>query len=528
MGTRNSRFVKFLVLPLLLLSICSCMVTAQTNPTATNAWKTILTPDSTLVKVGTLKDPVEATLMARASLIVSGVPATYLATYERKLKTVIDTVVGKTKSVSGNAARAEAALVELHAGGVFKHYEENATTLIDILDTGTYNCVSSAVLYLLVLKNMGVQANGVDTPDHAFVIVDIDGRKIDVETTNRHGFDPGSKKDFTDEFGRITGFSYVPPGEYAKREIIGQKALISLILSNRVVVLEQKNDYPSSLKLGVEVNAIRNDSKGKQFLMDRINNMMVQLYEKQDYINADALANAAVATLGKLTELKEDLQIATYNLAVLYENSGRYTEALEEIADIKSQGLVNDKLLEVGRVSLHNLIQKLLQQGDIAAARTAIDKWDSVLGTKLVKDLDFQILEAELINAAQNKPFKEALAVLDKAVANGFADKGRIEELVLYLYGKEANRTAATGDWLAAADIALQGVKRVPGNAQLTQAAAGFRKNYVVTIHNQFAQLFNAKQYEQARTLLLGALKTMPEDKTLLDDLKTVQAQLTR
>jgi len=526
MGKRKSRFVKFLILPLLLLLICSCTVTAQTNPTATNAWKTMLTPDSSLVKVGTLKDPVEATLLARAALIASGVPANRLATYERKLKTVLDGIVAKVKSVPGTAARAEAALVELHTSGVFKHYEEDATTLMDVLDEGTFNCVSSAVLYLLLLKDLGIQANGVDTPDHAFVIVDIDGRKIDIETTNRHGFDPGSKKDFTDEFGRVTGFSYVPPGEYTKRELIGQKALVSLIASNRVVALEKKKDYPSSLRLGVEVNALRNDSKGKQLLLDRINNMMVQLQEKQDYINADALANAAVATLGKLPELKEDLQTATYNLAVLYENSGRFTEALEEISDIKSQGLVNDKLLEVGRVSLHNLVQVLLQQGDIAAARAAYDKWDSVLGTRLVKELDFQIVEAELVYAAQNKTFREALALLDKAVANGFPDKGRIEELVLYLYGKEANRIAATGDWLAAADIAGQGVKRVPGNAQLTQAAVGFRKNYVVTIHNQFAQLFNTKQYEQARTLLLEALKLMPEDKTLQDDLKTVQAQL--
>ena len=491
-----------------------------------NAWKTILTPDSTLAKVGTLKDPVEATLMARAALIVSGVSADRLATYERKLKTVLDSIVAKTKAVSGNAARAEAALVELHTGGVFSHYKEESTTLINILDDGTFNCVSSAVLYLLVLKSLGIQASGVDTPDHAFVIVELDGRRIDVETTNRHGFDPGSKKEFTDEFGRVTGFSYVPPGEYAKREVIGQKALVSLILSNRVVALEQKKDYPSSLKLGVEVNALRNDSKGKQFLLDRINNMMVQLYKEKDYVNADALANASVATLGKLPELKEDLQTATYNLAVLYENSGRYTEALEEVADIKSQGLVNDNLLEVGRVALHNLIQKLLQQGDLTAARATFDKWDSVLGTKLVKEIELQLVEAELIHAAQNKPFREALAVLDKAVANGFPNKGRIEELVLYLYGKEANRIAASGDWLAAADIALQAVKRVPGDAQLTQAAAGFRKNYVVTIHNQFAQLFNARQYEQARTLLLEALKTMPEDKTLLDDLKTVQAQL--
>ena len=525
MGIRKNRIVRLLI-PALILLICSCTLTAQTNSTELNTWKTILTPDSTLVKAGALKDPVEATLMARAALIVSGVPADRLATYERKLKTVIDNIVGKAKSVQGNAARAEAALVELHAGGVFKHYEEESTTLIDILDKGTFNCVSSAVMYLLVLKNLGIQANGVDTPDHAFVIVDLDGRKIDVETTNRHGFDPGSKKDFTDEFGRVTGFSYVPPGEYAKREIIGQKALVSLIASNRVVALEKKKDYPNSLRLGVEVNALRNDSKGKQFLLDRINNMMVQLYKDKDYINADALANAAVATLGKLPELKADLQTSTYNLAVLYENSGRYTEALQEVADIKSQGLVNDKLLEVGRVALHNLIQKLLQQGDITAARAAYDTWDSVIGTRLLKDIESQIIEAELINAAQSKPFREALATLDKAVANGYADKGRIEELVLYLYGKEANRIAATGDWLAAADIALQGVKRVPGNAQLTQAAAGFRKNYVITIHNKFAQLFNAKQYEQARTLLLEALKTMPDDKTLLDDLKTVQAQL--
>jgi hypothetical protein len=252
----------------------------------------------------------------------------------------------------------------------------------------------------------------------------------------------------------------------------------------------------------------------------------VDFNKKNDYLQAYALAQAALDVVGKLPELRKNVREAAYNLALYHEKAGRDEQSLEIVAYIKSLGLATSDLSEIGRIALHNLVQKHLRIEDIQGARQAFTKWNATVGIQLTKDLHTQITEAELIHVAQNKPFAEALASLDKAIAGGFNQKSRIEELLIFLYSKEANRIAATGDWLAAATVSAEALKRLPGNVQLEQASQGFQRNYVVTVHNRFAQLFNSKQYELARTEILAALKHVPNNPTLLKDYDAVQAVL--
>jgi hypothetical protein len=43
--------------------------------------------------------------------------------------------------------------------------------------------------------------------------------------------------------------------------------------------------------------------------------------------------------------------------------------------------------------------------------------------------------------------------------------------------------------------------------------------NFVVDAHNRFAGYYNARDYEQAREVIEGTLKRVPDDPTLLKDL---------
>jgi hypothetical protein len=95
--------------------------------------------------------------------------------------------------------------------------------------------------------------------------------------------------------------------------------------------------------------------------------------------------------------------------------------------------------------------------------------------------------------------------------------------LFLYLFTKETNRLAATKDWLAAATIATQGLKQLPQSTQLAQAVEGYRRNYIVQAHNEFARLFNARQYIQARGVVWEALQLVPGEQILESDLATVR-----
>ena len=115
--------------------------------------------------------------------------------------------------VSDQAVLAERALTFLHKN-LFTSYSVLQTRVDTALETGVFNCVSSAVLYMILARSVGLSVGGVRTTDHAFCSVLVNGQQLDVETTNPYGFNPGAKKEFTDSFGKLTGYTYVPPGNY--------------------------------------------------------------------------------------------------------------------------------------------------------------------------------------------------------------------------------------------------------------------------------------------------------------------------
>jgi hypothetical protein len=152
---------------------------------------------------------------------------------------------------SDERAKAEGVLTFIHEN-YLQRYNALQTRVDTLFDTGRFNCVSSAVLYVILAKAMNLDVAGVATKDHAFATVTINGEVIDVETTNAYGFDPGNRKDFHDGFGQVTGFAYVSPKNYRDRAAIGTVELVSLILTNRTTELEKARRYSEAVPLAVD------------------------------------------------------------------------------------------------------------------------------------------------------------------------------------------------------------------------------------------------------------------------------------
>jgi len=157
----------------------------------------------------------------------------------------------------GTSARetAESILTFMHRN-ILRTYTIQQTRVDTIFSNGRFNCVSSSILYIILCEAMGIKTSGVITKDHAFVIVHIDDENIDVETTNRFGFDPGNRREFHDQFGRLTGFTYVPAQNYRDRQTINKLELISLILNNRIAELERRNNFTEAVPLAVDRAAL--------------------------------------------------------------------------------------------------------------------------------------------------------------------------------------------------------------------------------------------------------------------------------
>ena len=175
-------------------------------------------PSGWAVEVGAGND-VEGAIGRRRlidlSLHASGVPDKTVPVYRERIEALLSGLPAYLEGPGKDLPRGEALLLFLHEN-VFKAYSEPQTKLDVLLDSGRYNCVSSAVLYMIAAEGIGLAVEGVATADHAFCRLPMEDGGVDVETTNSHGYNPGQKREFVNAFGQ-TGFSYVPPGNYRLR-----------------------------------------------------------------------------------------------------------------------------------------------------------------------------------------------------------------------------------------------------------------------------------------------------------------------
>ncbi len=166
----------------------------------------------------------------------------------------------------------------------FKKYKADADTFGDVVNYGYYNCVSSSVLYMLLLYHFGMKATPIQTKEHVFIVVHFsDETDIDVETTNAYGFDPGKKKEVLDELGKITGFSYVKQKNYKNRFNISLKALLLLVLHNKSAYYTKIGKHEAALRLAFFLRQARNDERGESEFHICYYNLLATLSSTYDF-----------------------------------------------------------------------------------------------------------------------------------------------------------------------------------------------------------------------------------------------------
>jgi tetratricopeptide (TPR) repeat protein len=152
-----------------------------------------------------------------------------------------------TKSVREDGERL---LKFLHAGPMAKGFNPDQTDLHGLLDTGSFNCVSSAALYTVMGQRLGIDIRAVEVPEHVFsVLVTKDGI-VDVETTSPLGFDVDPKRPF--------GEAKVARPLTQRREV-APSGLAAVVAFNRGVTLGDQKKYIESVRaylfaLGLDPN----------------------------------------------------------------------------------------------------------------------------------------------------------------------------------------------------------------------------------------------------------------------------------
>jgi tetratricopeptide (TPR) repeat protein len=366
---------------------------------------------------------------------------------------------------------------------------------------------------MILAMSAGLDVSGVMTRDHAFAAAHLGGGDVDVETTNPYGFDPGSRKEFHDQFGKLTGFAYVPSRNYRDRAAISPIELVSLILSNRIAELESRSRFAEAAPLAVDRAAL---------LMG----------EKYAALPASGKTPAASGDSSRpfFDDPRRDMMSRLFNYGASLLQSGREDDCLRWAAFAAPRYPDEKSWQELALAATNNRIQKLVKSGQTGAARDFLDNQKTALSPANYAQMDSILLDTELLNGASRirnvSEGDSLLAAIGQAQAGKRLSAERAAELLTFTIQKTAAilSAAPARDWLAAIDYIEKAIARFGSSRELEQTLRNYRTNRAADFHNRFAAAWNRQHFEEAARILNQGLAEFPDNRQLLADRKIAES----
>lgn len=469
-----------MIRPLYIFSVYFILCTAFTGFSAPR-----LTVDPRLLGLEQLASPMDSADFARYALIASGASD---ETIEALLSRLSDAAAELKNSLPSNAddrMKAEAALTILYAKYLSK-YSEFQTRVDTAILTGEYNCVSSAILYYYFARSVGLNAEGVETPLHALCTVLIGGKKIDVETTNPYGFDPGLKKERgskNEPEGAADAqkkYYIVPQTNYRNRNPIDERRLITLAYNNRISLLERKGDFEQAVGLAVDAYAL-------------------QGYPAQ----------------------KKDMSERFINYAVILSQKGRDIDGVDFIIEASKVWGDNPEYSQYASGAVGTVLNTLMSKQDYDGGFALLEKYSFRMEKSQYSSM-FRALNLNyLAFMLETKGMEDSLPIIRET--KPFLAKTDYENMLTHAWSTGGDKIAQTGKWLEASAVLDLGLQELPGNANLTTQRRIYRQNYAIEIHNKAGKAFNAGDKATARVIVENGLALVPESTILQNDLRNMK-----
>ena len=376
-------------------------------------------------------------------------------------------------------------------------YSFNQTKIDVALETGVYNCVSSALLYLVAAKAAGLEVRGQKTSEHAFCTVYIPGskagqvQKIDVETTNPYGFNPGSRETIENE-DKIQGYYIVPKKYYANRQEVSDKVFTGLIAQNVCAAYIEQNNYQKAIPLGAaRYELVRQEQTKAATQVRRDFDLLASNYVNVEMPDALAFGEIVdwftsfIDRWGMTDYLQKNMDNAFYNLMVYCFDEKNY---------------------------------------ELAAAAYEKDKG------YLTKNQDAKvsdILTDILVTSkfSEDQPAEEQIAAIEELLNEYIFEPDQQKRVLVYLENAwlsilnvcMSERTYGTGY-----QKSCDALERLPNSTKIKKMQKSFYDNCIAIIHNNFAKQANAGYLDDARKVLEAGMQVFPDDKTLKADLATL------
>ncbi len=457
-----------------------------------------LQPLAYVSRLSAQREPLALDELINAALIFSGVEDTDLPRLTNMFAAKIKEVRAYFKGRGVSLVLGDDLLQYMHHE-YLRSYNVRQTQVDTLLEKGDFNCVSSSVFFLILGRSLGFTIYGVKTADHAFCSLQIGDSFYDVETTSVYGFNPGEKKEFTDDFGKITGYAYVPPGNYSRRETIGEKELLALILHNRVVLLLERKQYAPAIGLSVDAYALLGDEFAKDLLLQVFSQYAAWAGTARRFEAVAHTLEKAAHLYPRLPRLRELLGQVVIQWILDDIEQARFAEARQRISDKHEAGIIGSKDYR------ELMIYAYQKQAEYAAKhqgnKPALEVIEEGLGlfsadTGLLKSKKLYTYNyiIELVNTGGAE---QALTLLAQDGIKSLITGGTYDELLTYAYQKQAQSVYESRGTEAALEFIRQGMAGLEDKNPLRLVGEMY-------VFNHIRDLIKKREFPAADAILRG------------------------
>lgn len=461
--------------------------------------------------------------LLEAALVASGVPDEQVSAEARRVKDAMAPAVEQARTQRTGAARGAMLLRALHET-VFRRYAATATEIDDVVRTGEYNCLSSALVYVVAAEGLVDEPRAMVTRHHAYARVTADGRVVDVETTTPQGFDADRRSLMTAEYVRKIAGPGTAPAELLddlkNPEELPLLSLVAGVYSNRAVGLMQRGEVAAAtvaLDRAARLASGGLRSRSAAWRAGVLNAGAVELMDQKRVEDARALLELALDGSEGETRRLLTANLATVHLkaADIALEQKDWTRALAHVEQARARGA---KATDTAPVEARaNAALAALEGSDARcratgvkagtpAAREAAACLASLARTLRDKDVDAALQHARrarsLAGAQAEPEAGGTLFFVLAAKAHKESERGRCDEV------ESLVREAVLYANLARA--ALEGQRWSPAEAM---GACWAR---------QADQAFDEKHWDRAARLYARALAHLPEHEALRSNVARV------
>ncbi len=297
-----------------------------------------------------LEDAKDGTLtrfaLLDAALIASGVPDERLASEAARARDALAPAIARAQTQRDDAARGRALLIALHET-VFRTYGRTATDVAAVIRTGEYNCLSSAVLFVVAAEGLLQSPRAMVTPTHAFARVTADGQPIDVQTTQPHGF--GTPLSEAQLRLVANADAAEPEDTRAPAEELPVLTLVAAIYSNRAVAQAQAGDLTAatvSVDRAARLGAGALKTRAAAWRTSLLNGAAARMVEQRRLDDALQLLQLGLEGAdGRLRDLlTQNVATVHVHLAGAAAQRSDWAEALEHLAVAEKLGNASEAL----------------------------------------------------------------------------------------------------------------------------------------------------------------------------------------